>query len=195
MGNPEPRIRTHLQASRSVNDAPSEERTHLKKMEKLTIAVDPGLGGGYALFDGTDLFQFDGFRESPITEESTLEFFRELMSNEEIEISFVLEKVPLYIPGRGPQHASRIGKMLLQYGQLWGFFKSFESARVSFLEVSPQKWQAVFHTDIIDTGEENHKFALREVACKLYPQLNCHLKKVQNAVCDAILIGHWHLNQ
>lgn len=145
----------------------------------IIIGIDPGLGGGVAVFDGEKscAFPFSTMSE-------TEEFLVELVKGESSSLlkAFV-EEPPVFFQGAGGGLASQ-AKLHRNLGQYEGLLMGLG---IPFETVPPKKWQKGLPGLAKLKGVER-KRALKNLAVQRYPQLKPTLK-----TCDAILIAEYGL--
>ncbi len=151
-------------------------------LERCIIAIDPGASGGFCQFIGTQVVQAWKFTSlSDFTDE-----VRDLMHDPDSRLEFVLEDVP---PFAGKNIPSSAGFKL---GKSCGFYEGL--ARGLGLPchlVSPKTWQKGLQ-GLQKTSGAQRKRLLKDHATRLYPDLG---KDVTLATADAVLIGHWFINE
>lgn len=148
---------------------------------KTIIGIDPGLNGGFAIFDGNE------FYAKPFETMAELGFIlEELVDKREIsKLKAYIEEPPAYFQGAvgGLASQAKLHRNLGQYeGLLMGLGIAFETVR-------PQKWQAGL-PGLAKLKGKDRKKALHNLAIQRYPQLKPTLK-----TCDAILIAEYGLKQ
>lgn len=149
---------------------------------KLTIGIDPGKSGGYAVaWGGLHDIKLHSYGE----DFEFVEFVQDLKDHPIITcIDCVVEDVPSYAGKNVPSHTSfKLGK---NCGVIEG---TLRMAEIPFDLVRPQVWQKGLSGLKGLTGTER-KRALKNHAVRLFPKL-----KITLATADAILILRHHLSQ
>lgn len=145
------------------------------KQEKITIAIDPGNSGSWAVRypdDSTVVYKYDS--EANVSDEM------KALAAHYSEIDAVLEKVHA-MPGQGVTS-------MFTFGANYGFWRgTLLALRISFREVPPQTWQKGMIAGKL--GGPARKRALLQVAKERYPKLKPTL-----ATADSLLILDWYLN-
>lgn len=135
------------------------------------IAVDPGVGGGFAIGHGGCV------KLHPFRTESE---FLDLLAGKELRAA-VVEEVPPYV-GRAIPGSSAF-KLGYNYGFEVGVLRAMG---VPVHLVRPQKWQKGL-SGLGKLSGAPRKRVLKDNAIRLYP----HLDKITLACADALLILHW----
>ena len=145
--------------------------------DKRVIAVDPGVGGGFALGKGVriDLYPY----------RTEAEFIFLVKPLDPTETVAVVEDVPPYV-GRAIPSSSAF-KLGYNYGFEVGVLRAL-GFPVEL--VKPQVWQKGL-PGLGKLKGAPRKRKLRDHATRLYP----HLGKVTLACADALLILHWWESQ
>ena len=152
---------------------------------KITMAIDPGVSGGIAVFGPGKPFAYP----MPDTAGDVLELLRELHQSaglENADCECVLEQVGGFVGKRQP------GSAMFKFGEGFGFLKGvIQTLRIPLELVRPQDWQKVFHlgTAAGCGGGKVWKNKLKAEAQRRFPHL-----KVTLATADALLLGFYHLN-
>ena len=146
------------------------------QLPSLTIAVDPGLSGGFA-------FQLDGQPAQavamPPTEGDLVELLRNLMAEAQTAVAFV-EEVGGYIGKAQP------GSSAFKFGRNFGFILgALQMLGVRVELVRPQRWQKSLALGSATgcASKTEWKNKLKAAAQRLYPNLKPTL-----ATADALLI-------
>ena len=148
---------------------------------KLTVAVDPGKSGGYAVdYDNRLLgtFPFKG-------ETEFLADLRDWLDNPDVTaIEAAVEEVPKFVGKAVPGSTSFV--LGYHYGFIVG---AFRANQIPVHLYRPQVWQQGL-TGVKAAKGQRKKRVLRDHATRLYPSLRPTL-----ATADAILILRHHLLQ
>lgn len=138
----------------------------------LFIGIDPGKAGGIVFLGEDDYVKVI---EMPHTEKDILEALRNGHRN-----SFALIEKVHAMPKQGVTSSFTFG---MGYG---GLRMALVANKISFNEVTPQKWQK--ELGIVprkkDEGKPDFKKRLRAKAQQLFPEVEVNLK-----TCDALLIA------
>lgn len=148
---------------------------------KTIIGIDPGLNGGFAVFD-------DGkFYAIPFTTMADVDYKLSglLFGKKTPETKAYIEEPPVFFKGAGGGLASQ-AKLHRNFGQYEGMLMGWGMA---FETVRPQKWQAGL-PGLAKLAGKDRKRALHNLAAQRYPQLKPTLK-----TCDAILIAEYGMKQ
>lgn len=149
----------------------------MKNDQLITLVIDPGASGGYAVcFGGLNAITLHNLN-------SQADFIDHLLELEEMHKGFlrsVVEDVPPYAGKNIPSYTS------FKLGRNVGFLEGALRGRQIPIEfVSPRKWQKPLSGLKGLTGNPRKK-VLRDHACRLYPLLKPTLK-----TCDALLLAHY----
>lgn len=159
------------------------------------IAVDPGSSGAIATFYKGNLMLTQAMPK-------TRELIRHMLATEWAwsmknlrHITFVLERVPKFIPGKNVTGS----QMAVLHGNA-GFIEGVIHGMTGHPPVfyAPQSWQHTFKKLGLlpakrHDGDHNTtawKSALAKVAQDMYPE-----RKIPKYAADAVLIGHHHLTK
>jgi len=146
----------------------------------ITIAVDPGMSGGYAICSENNVCVAENFT----TMADFLDEIRPYLANETEPVQIVLEDVPPFVGKNIPSSAGfKLGK---NCGQFEGLAMGLQ---IPCHLVSPKVWQKGLPNLHKSTGPQRKRI-LKEHALRLYPKLKVNLK-----TADAILIAHHFLNK
>jgi hypothetical protein len=140
------------------------------------LAIDPGVGGGFAFYDG----ETKKISLFPMPE--TLVGIRDLVFSFALDTVVALEEVPKFT-GKN-RNESTTAVLFQNVGRLEGVV---HSRQMPLYRITPVKWQATL--GIGKRGDMDYaawKRKLRNKACELYPQVdNITLK-----TADALLLLH-----
>lgn len=146
---------------------------------KRIIGIDPGKGGGVAIF------WEDGKREAhPYkNDEDTFELLESIASGE-AETTVFLELVGGFAGVRHP------GSFMFNFGDGFGYYRGLlRGLEISTRLVRPQEWQKGI-PGLKGLKGDDRKRALKVHAARIFPELKPTLK-----TCDAILIADWGRRQ
>ena len=149
---------------------------------RLTLAVDPGMSGGYAV-------SFDGLKQVelyPWTDETEwLEYLSWLANHEDASsLTAVVELVPPFAGKMIPSSTS------FKLGDCYGFIRgSIRANKIPMELVRPQAWQKGL-PGLQGLKGQPRKKALRDQASRLFP----NTKGLTLKTCDALLILRHHLS-
>jgi hypothetical protein len=149
---------------------------------KLTIAIDPGRSGGYAIaWGGLHDIKLHSYGE----DFEFVEHLQDLKDHPIVTcIDCVVEEVPSYAGKNVPSHTSfKLGK---NCGVIEG---ALRMAEIPFAYVRPQVWQKGL-SGLKGLAGAKRKGALKNHAKRLFPK-----HKVTLATADALLILNYHINQ
>ena len=138
------------------------------------LAVDPGVGGGFAIGQGGLVNTYKFTTESE---------FLDLLAGKELAAA-VVEEVPPYVGRAIPSSAAF--KLGYNYGFEVGVLRAMG---IPVHLVRPQKWQKGL-SGLGKLKGAPRKRKLRDHAVRLYP----HLGKITLACADALLILNWFEN-
>lgn len=150
-------------------------------MSSITIAIDPGAHGAYAI-----LYPGGYATVYPYTSESDLcEALRDLATEAEANshtVTAYIEQVGGYVGQAQP------GSAMFKFGRNFGFILGLCQALGFCIHlITPQKWQKAYPTPTTKTkNAAQHKRELKDHAARLYPR-----NKVTLATADALLILHY----
>lgn len=150
-------------------------------MNKITLAIDPGASGGFAVRYPDGKIELMAMPEHDV---DRIDFIKTLKARSLLEpspIESVMEKVGGFVRGN-PAPGSAMFNFGHGVGVLRGAILTLE---IPLREVTPQNWQAGLGIGKHATKPQ-HKRALKAKAQELYPDLNPTLK-----TCDALLILDW----
>lgn len=145
------------------------------------LGIDPGLSGGLAMINplSSDRERFVEAIPMPETERDVWEWFRTRSSSVQFA---AIEQVNGYIGTGQP------GSAMFKFGQSYGGLRmALVAARVSFDQVTPQRWQKAFgmRRDK-DEPKTKWKNRLKAKAQQLFPEI-----KVTLDTADAILLAEY----
>lgn len=149
---------------------------------KFYMGIDPGKNGAVCVLDSNGaIVQLDKMPETPHELIENIESWTSTAWHPGNSLMCVLEKVGAH-RGNAPQAMFNFGR---NYGNIEAILIS---NRVSFQEVTPQKWQQHFQLGHkkdhdSDTAWKSH---LWQSAKKLYPEA-----KIQKYAADAVLIARY----
>ena len=149
---------------------------------RITLAVDPGVGGGYAVaFGGLDQVEL-----YPWTDETEWLHYLEWLRNHEdaSRVEAVVELVPPYVGRAIPSSASF--KLGYNYGFICG---SIRAEKIPLDLVKPQTWQKGF-AGLAGLKGNMRKRKLRDHATRLFP----NQKGLTLKTADALLLLNFTLN-
>lgn len=142
------------------------------------LAVDPGVGGGSALYrKSTGKITLRKW-----TTESEHLSFVAFMANTDREVTAVIENVPAYVSA-ATSNASSF-KLGYNFGFHVGVMRAYG---VSVNLVNPKKWQKGLLGLKPNMGTTARKRTLKDNAVRLYPDQD----GIINATADALLILNW----
>jgi hypothetical protein len=145
---------------------------------KIIIGIDVGASGGIAILGDGAVRTEDKLQESEIVD--TLDSLCTVANMEGWELVAYIEEVGGFIGKAQP------GSAMFKFGRNFGFWLGvLASCRIKTVLVKPQVWQKGLSGLQGIKGTERKK-ALKEHACRLYPDL-----KVTLANCDALLIAEY----
>ena len=145
------------------------------------LTVDPGVGGGMALYDSADgTLELEKFT----TEHEFITFARRLLTKDHQATAYV-EDVPSYV-SRATSNASSF-KLGYNFGFEVGVLRGMD---VPVNLVGPKSWQKGLRGLKPKMGYTERKRQLKDNAVRLYPDY-----KITNATADAVLILDWVLRQ
>lgn len=143
---------------------------------KKTLAVDPGLSGGWALGDGLDIIKVGSFT----TETEFIDF----VSSNDISKA-VIEDVPSFVSSLTSNSSSF--KLGYNYGFEVGVVRG---QNISLDLVKPRIWQAGIKGLKPKMGYTQRKRLLADAARRIFPD-----QKVTQKNADALLILNWYYNR
>jgi hypothetical protein len=152
----------------------------MKQNQEVTIVIDPGSSGGYAIcFGGLKAITLHNLQ-------SPSDFIDHVLELEEIHKGFlrsVVEDVPSYAGKDVPSYTS------FKLGRSCGFLEGVLRARQIPVEfISPRKWQKNLG-GLKGLSGSPRKRVLKDHASRKYPLLKPTLK-----TCDALLMADYHFN-
>ena len=157
-----------------------------QKIMNTLIAIDPGKGGGAAIFYDWKLGETTAF--SGETDMLALIVDAAIRTRSEGgEIRAVMEQVGGFVAGG--EHRQP-GSAMFNFGANYGFYRGvFAALQIPLELVRPQEWQKGV-AGVARLKGTARKRALKEAAARLFPTAKPTL-----ATADAILIGDWHLRR
>ena len=142
------------------------------------LAVDPGKGGGFALWDEA------GITLTKFTTEAEFLDLVAAMTDAARYVEAVVEDVPCFVS------AVTSGASSFKLGYNFGFEVGvLRAQRVPVNLVKPRAWQAGLPG--LKPNMPNRKRALVDIGRRLYPDQ----KGITYMTADALLILHWHLDK
>lgn len=143
---------------------------------KVTLAVDPGVSGGWALGDGVDIINLKAYT-------TEIEFVDFLASNR-IEKA-VVEDVPCFVSSLTSNSSS------FKLGYNYGFeVGAIRAHNISLDLVKPKIWQSGIKGLKPKMGYTQRKRVLTDAARRIFPT-----EKVTQKNADALLILNWYYNR
>lgn len=157
-----------------------------KSRAGITIAIDPGASGGFAIQYPDGRIQLDAM---PDTDADILDLIASTQAKAMIEcvpVMAVLEKVGGFVAPRAGGGGAQPGAYMFNFGEGFGFLRgALLALGIPLRMVRPQEWQKQ-----LCLGATKHKSArkraLKSKAQELYPDLKPTL-----STCDALLILDW----
>jgi len=160
---------------------------NLFNVDKLTLAVDPGLSGAIAIIGPNHLHIVRDFH-------SLFQIARAVSTLHEIYAvdSLVIEQVGAR-PGQGVCSMFSFGQAAgVAKGALWALFPP----ELPTIEVHPLRWQNWYRKELNLPRGRMPEFDSRRIASRLLPEhTEFFQRKKDHNSADAALIGLWHLNQ
>jgi crossover junction endodeoxyribonuclease RuvC len=147
-------------------------------MKTLFIGIDPGKSGGIAMIDTQENYQV----AQEFSEDGLISVCEEIrIKGRTMKVICCLEKVGSR-PGQGVVS-------MFNFGQSVGYIKGvLESFRISYQEITPQKWKKEF-------GLNSKKAASIEVCRKLFPDVSLlatqRCKKPHDGMAEALLMAEY----
>ena len=143
---------------------------------KKTLAVDPGVSGGWALGDGIDIIKVGSFT----TETEFIDF----VTSNDISKA-VIEDVPAFVSSVTSNSSS------FKLGYNYGFEVGVVRGQgISLDLVKPRIWQAGIKGLKPKMGYTQRKRLLADAARRIFPD-----QKVTQKNADALLILNWYYNR
>lgn len=141
------------------------------------ISIDPGVGGGMALFVGGKAAEAFAFTGTASASE-----WAQCVKARNPNVEAVIEQVQGCI---GPHQP---GKTMFTFGENFGWWQGVLCGlAIPFSRVRPQEWQRGM-PGVAKLKGADRKRALREIAHERFPHLKPTLK-----TADALLIGAWRM--
>lgn len=152
----------------------------MKHDQLITVVIDPGQSGGYAVcFGGLKAITLHNLN-------SPSDFIDHILELEEIHKGFlraVVEDIPPYCGQNIPSFTT------FKLGRSFGFVEGVLRGRQIPVElISPKKWQKPL-SGLKGLSGSARKRVLKDHSCRLYPLLKPTLK-----TCDALLMAHYHFS-
>tara|TARA_Y100000310_G_scaffold321623_1_gene379543 strand:+ start:72 stop:563 length:492 start_codon:yes stop_codon:yes gene_type:complete len=147
---------------------------------KIIIGIDPGSGGGIAVFSGKQLLNSTG---CPDTVQKMSDYLRSLINSLELE-GIPISKIIVYIekvhafPTDARNSAFKFGR---NFGMWLGICSTL---KLTTIKVPPQTWMKHFNVPKMD--KPNRKKYLKNIARTSFPK-----EKITLKTCDAILIAKY----
>lgn len=141
-----------------------------------TLAIDPGVSGGWALGDGIDIIKVGSFT----TETEFIDF----VTSNDISKA-VIEDVPTFVSSLTSNSSSF--KLGYNYGFEVGVIRG---QSISLDLVKPRIWQAGIKGLKPKMGYTQRKRLLADAARRIFPD-----QKVTQKNADALLILNWYYNR
>ncbi len=146
-------------------------------MSKALIAIDPGKGGGMALFVDGRAAEAYAFKEA----DEAAEWVKSVCMRYEL-VEAVIEQVGA-MPGQGVTS-------MFSFGENFGWWQGLlMGVGIPFTRVRPQEWQKGL-PGLTKLKGADRKRRLKSLAAEQFPALKPTLK-----TCDALLIGSWATKQ
>jgi len=148
---------------------------------KITLAIDPGVSGGYVVDEGSGKLRLENWTsEADFLDE--LSALRSVAVYENLPLEVWLEEVPPYVGKAIPSSAS------FKLGKSYGFFLgSIRASSFPLNLVRPVVWQKGLGGVRGVTGSAKKRI-LRDHAVRLYPDTS---KRITLKTADAVLIYHY----
>lgn len=153
--------------------------------ELYTIAIDPGVSGGFASFIGHQIVTAWKFT----TQSDFISDLNDMVhenDHEEHPMQIVLEDVPPFVGKNIP--SSRAFKL----GVSCGFYQGVaRGMKLPLHMVPPKTWQKGL-SNLKKSSSSQRKRILKDHATRLYPDI---IEDITLKTADAVLIGHFFINQ
>lgn len=147
-------------------------------MLKRIIGIDPGAGGGIAIFWEGGKIELHPYRD----DEETYEILSDVG---DIDVKAYIELVGGYVGGAGQP-----GSSMFRFGDGYGYYRGLLRAlRIPYHKVTPQAWQKPI-PGLKGLKGQQRKRALKAHAATIYPMIKTTLK-----TADALLIADWGSKQ
>lgn len=150
------------------------------------LGIDPGLSGGLAFYNGTELFVY----ATPVVSVNFVKNGKKAKRNE-MDLGQICDLIRSYTPGTAyiEQVNARPGQGvtgMFRFGQNFGQYEGVLAALdISVTKVTPQQWKKIY-----DLGSE--KTASLELARNLFPNnLDSFKLKKHDGLAEASLIAKY----
>lgn len=152
----------------------------------ITIAIDPGASGGFAIQYPDGRIQLEAM---PDTDADILDMITSAQAQAAIEgvpVMAVLEKVGGFVAPRAGGGGAQPGAYMFNFGEGFGFLRgALLALGIPLRMVMPKEWQKQLLLGSVP-DKSARKRALKSKAQELYPDLKPTL-----STCDALLILDW----